>query len=119
MDRDDLRLADTACAARGERQHGEAHGDAVVLVGFKGGAVRTLAAADNHAVVGFLCVHACLFQFGDHGGDAVGFLYLELLRIADDRLALGVSRRDRDDRKLVDRSVYTGCTFAGSKTGTA
>ena len=85
-----MRLAPSAAST----EHGKAHRNAVILVGFKGGAVRTLApprtimpssvSSDIYAGLGQLC---------DHSGNAVGLLDLELLRVADNGFALSVMQR--------------------------
>ena len=93
-----------ARALGGKAEHGKAHRDAVILVGFKRCAVRLCAAANDHAVIGFLNVHTGLGQLCDHRGDAVGFLTLSSLCIADNGFALRECRRDRDNGQLIDEA---------------
>ena len=100
----DLRLVNAACALGCQTEHGKAHRNAVVPIGLEGCAVRFGTAVNDHAVVGLLNVHACLGQLGDHSGNAVGLLDLELLRVADNGLALSECSGYRDDRQLVDQT---------------
>ncbi len=46
------------------------------------------------------------FERARHDGDAIGLLLAQLVRAADDRLALRGSCRDEQDRKLVDRERH-------------
>lgn len=101
-------------------EDGEAHGEAVIAVGFDFDVGREWARGDGERVFGFDDVLAEFLEFAGHAGDAVGFLFTRVGNAGDAR-GTGEKRRDGGEGEkrvgdfaevLGDRGI--GCALRGA-----